>query len=367
MNSKNISAWQKFLLDWQTPLLLVLALAVITVATGLLGSQVFSTTIIEMMIRIVIVVGIYIFIGNSGIISFGHIGFMCIGAYAAAWIGADPMFKDVMLTGLPDVVRESQYPFAVGVAAAVLLPACVALLLGGAIMRLSGVGSSIATFAFLMIVNSLYSNWDSVTAGVSSITGIPTLVEPWTAVIFAGSAIFIAFAFQTSRFGIMLKATRDDPVAAVASGVGILGVRLIAFVISAAVVGAGGGLYAYFLGVLTVDPFYLQLCFLTIAMLVVGGMSSLSGAVSGVIAVTIIQECFRALERGDGPISLPTGSQELGLGVLMAIVLVIRPLGLCNGKEFSLVRSRGLGRLKKTTLQATTSPVVKAASAVKKG
>lgn len=330
--------WRKAIFDWQAPAILVSCIALIVVLASFFDSSVISTTIVEMMIRIVVVVGIYIFIGNSGIVSFGHIGFMCIGAYAAAWVGADPLFKDVMLSGLPDIVRLHQYPFMAGVVLAVFLSTCVALVLGIAIMRISGVGSSIATFAFLMIVNSLYSNWESVTAGVSSITGIPTVVEPWIALVFAGIAICIAFAFQTSRIGIMLKATRDDPVAAVASGVSLVGVRLLAFVLSAAVVGAGGGLYAYFLGILTVDPFYLQLCFLTIAMLVVGGMSSLTGAVSGVVFVTLVTESLRALERGDGFIALPTGSQELGLGVLMAVMLVVRPLGLSNGKEILLFK-----------------------------
>ena len=74
--------------------------------------------------------------------------------------------------------------------------------------------------------------------------------------------------------------------------------RLIAFVLSATLVGVGGGLYAQFLGILTVDPFYLSLSFITIAMLVVGGMASLTGAVTGVVAVTAIVELLRFMERG---------------------------------------------------------------------
>ena len=74
-------------------------------------------------------------------------------------------------------------------AGAIVLPALVALLFGFAIMRLYGIAASIATFAFLIIVNSVYSNWDSVTAGVSSIIGIPTVVGPWTAFAFASAGI----------------------------------------------------------------------------------------------------------------------------------------------------------------------------------
>ena len=98
--------------------------------------------------------------------------------------------------------------------------------------------------------------------------------------------------------------------------------RLVAFVLSAALVGAGGGLYAQFLGILTVDPFYLGLSFITIAMLVVGGTSSLTGAVLGVVVVTAIIQTLRIFERGipvgGSTIALPAGSQELGLGLVLA-------------------------------------------------
>lgn len=321
---------------WQTPLILSAGLLLIALVAQLAGSDTLGTTITEMMIRVVIVIGLYIFVGNSGVMSFGHIGFMCIGAYAAAWLTADPVFKQVMLSGLPTTLRDNQYPFAVAMIAAMVLPAGVAVCLGAAIMRLTGIACSIATFAFLIIVNSVYSNWDSVTGGVSSITGIPSVVGPWVSVAVSVLAVFVAFGFQVSRVGLMLKATRDDPVAAAASGVSLVRVRLIAFVLSGAVVGAGGGLYAHFLGVLTVDPFYLDLSFIAIAMLVVGGISSLSGAVTGVVSVTIIIELLRALERGNGPFTLPAGSQEVGLGIVMALVLVIRPMGISNGREFIL-------------------------------
>jgi branched-chain amino acid transport system permease protein len=211
-------------------------------------------------------------------------------------------------------------------------------------MRLSGTAASIATFAFLIIVNSVYSNWDSVTAGVSSIIGIPTVAGPWTTYIFAVLAILAAYLFQISRFGLMLRATRDDEVAARASAVKILRMRLAAFVLSAAIVGAGGGLYAQFLGILTVDPFYLDLSFITIAMLVVGGMFSLTGAVMGVVGVTAIVELLRLLERGvpvGGTIfALPQGSQEIGLGIVMALILIFRPTGLSKGREFAPVPAK---------------------------
>ena len=146
-----------------------------------------QVTLTEMLIRVLVVVGLYVFIGNSGVISFGQIGFMCIGAYAAGWATAEPSFKQVMLQGLPDILAQNQWPFPVAMAGAIVLPAIVAFLFGLAILRLNGIAASIATFAFLIIVNSVYSNWDSVTAGVSSLVGIPTVVGPWVAFAFASA------------------------------------------------------------------------------------------------------------------------------------------------------------------------------------
>jgi branched-chain amino acid transport system permease protein len=330
------------LIRYQTPLLLIAALAVITICGSLSGLQEFRLTLSEMLIQVVVVVGIYVFIGNSGIISFGHIGFMCVGAYAAAWASAQPSFKKIMLHGLPVLLQQRQFPFPVAIAGSVILPVAVALAIGPVIARLPGTAASIATFAFLIIVNSVYSNWNSVTAGVGSIIGIPTLVGPWTAFTFATVAILVAHFYQTSTVGILLRASREDEFAARASGVNTKRMRFIAFVLSAALVGAGGGLYALLLGFVTVDSFYLNLTFISIAMLVVGGISSLTGAVAGVVIVTAIAQLFQSLEQGVAigalALKLPEGSEELALGILLALILIFRPKGLIGGHEVRLLR-----------------------------
>jgi branched-chain amino acid transport system permease protein len=321
---------------WVIVALSVIVAAIVAVGE-LTGSDRITVTMNEMLIRMTVVVAIYIFVGNSGILSFGHIAFMCIGAYAAGWATCEPTWKQLMLTGLPEFLQQAQYPFIVAVGGAGALAAVVALLFGAAVIRMSGIAASIATFAFLAIINSVYSNWDSVTAATSSIIGIPTVTSPWIFYAFAVFAIVCAFLFQESRYGLMLRASRDDEVAAKSSAINIVKVRLVAFVLSAFIVGLGGGLYAHFLGVLTVDVFYMSLTFITLSMLIVGGISSLSGAVAGVIVVTVIVEVLRGLEEGiaipGGTIELPKGSQEIGLGLFLALILIFRAGGLTKGRE----------------------------------
>ena len=327
-------------------LILVLT-AIVALCIGF-GTDQIQVTLTEMLIRMTVVVGMYLFIGNSGILSFGHVGFMCIGAYAAAWMTVDPTWKQMMLSDLPAVLQQNRYPFLPAVLVGGGLAALVALVLGAAIMRLSGIAGSIATFAFLMIVNSVYSNWEALTAGTSSVIGVPTVVGPWIALAFAAAAILLTWLFQVSGIGLQLRASRDDEVAARSSGVRVVRVRLVAFVASAALVGVGGGLYGHFLGILTTDTFYLSLSFVTLAMLVVGGIGSLAGAVVGVLAVTVIVELLRLCEAGVAVggtvLRLPQGSQEIGLGLAMALVMIFRPSGLTRGRELPVLVGRDATR-----------------------
>ena len=108
----------------------------------------------------------------------------------------------------------------------------------------------------------------------------------------------MAYAHSISRSGLALRAARDEATAAAASGVDIPRERLIAFVISGAIMGLGGALFAHSVGVVTPDTFYLGLTFITLSMLVVGGMNSLSGAVLGVVVLSIMIQLLRWMEKG---------------------------------------------------------------------
>lgn len=325
-----------------SPAVIATLLLAVIGAAAFFSGNVTGQLVAEMMIRIMIVVGIYIFTGNSGILSFGHIGFMCIGAYAAAWFTCCtlPLVKPLYLPGLPEFLQLNAYPLWAGILSAAVVSGLVALVLGIVISRLAGTAASIATFAFLAIVFSVYSNWESVTGGTSSISNIPVDVGVLTATVGAVVSVWIAFLHQISRYGLMLRAVRDEPVAARSSGVLTGRVRLVAWVLSAVVVGVGGAFYSSFIGILTVDAFYLTLTFLTLAMLIVGGVGSLSGAVIGVIALTIVTELLRMVENSEAAVFVPKGLQEVGLGIAVILILIFRPRGLLNGREFGLSRKR---------------------------
>ena len=322
-----------------TPLLLVAMLLAIAITAQFVGSGPFSRTIVEMFIRVMLVIGLYIFIGNSGIISFGHIGFMCIGAYATAWFTIPPMMKKYSLRGLPYFIKDHQLPFLASALLSSLLAAVFALIVGRILMRLSGIAASIATFAMLAVINTVYSNWDTVTGGTSSIVGIPMYAGVWLSFAGTAIAIIVAWLYAVSSSGLALRAARDEAIAARASGVNIERERLIAFVVSAAVIGLCGSLYAHFLGVVNPDAFYLGLTFVALSMLVVGGMNSLSGAVIGVVVISSIIQILRWFEKGVDlggvTLALPNGTQEIAIGVVTVAILIFRPSGLMRNEEIS--------------------------------
>ena len=346
-----------------TPIVLSLVLVLIALVATAVHSSSFDRTVVDLLIRVVFVVGLYIFIGNSGVVSFGHAAFMMIGAYATGWQDCCSMTKSFFMPGLPQFMLDTTVPPPIATFISGLFAAFFALFVGAAIMRLSGIAASIATFAMLVVVNVVYSNWDSVTAGTSTMTGIPAFTDRWVALLVAVFAIFVAYLYQISRFGLMLRTSREDEIAAKASGVDVIGQRLLAFILSAFFAGLAGSLYAHFLGTISVNAFYLDLTFITLAMLVVGGMNSLSGAVIGVICISALVEILRQLERGieigSASIALPGGAQEIGLGIAMVLVLIFRQRGITGNQEITWPLSRAMEKPERTRdvdRAQTTSP-----------
>lgn len=324
--------------------LIVLAVAVIGVA----GSTVVERVAIDTLIKLVFVIGLSIFIGNSGILSFGHASFAAIGAYGSAWFTLPLTAKKIFLPNLPAFVLVTQLGLPGGAAIGVALAALAATIIGVVVARLSGIAASIATLAWLAIVNTVYSNADSLTKGTSSLVGLPLSIGIGIATFSALLALLVAYLFKYSRYGLMLQASREDEAAAQASGIRVRSLRLMAFVLSAAVVALGGILQGHFLGILTVSQFYLEFTFLTLAMLVMGGMRSLSGAVVGTVVLAIVAEALRLLAGGfsvGGFMIQPApGFREIVLALIMLAVLLVRPRGITGGNEITLAGLRFMGR-----------------------
>lgn len=322
---------------YSTPILLIVVLVLFAVGCTVLGDKALGRMAAETLIRVTFVVGLWIFVGNSGVISFGHAGFMAIGAYGSAWLTLRPQMKGMFLPDLWPFLANAEWPVLPAAIVSGVFASLVALLAGAAMLRLSGIAASIATFAFLAIVNTIYSNWEGVTGATSSVVGLTRYADQWVALAWAAAAIIAAALYANSASGLALRATREDEVAAKASGIDMYRHRLISFTISAFFAGVSGVLLGHSIGVLNPDSFYLGITFISLAMLVVGGIGSLTGAVFGVLVLSILIEGLVRLEQGVeiGPstFAIPSGTQEILIGVLMILILIFRPSGLSAGQE----------------------------------
>ena len=319
------------------PLILLAALVILVASTAAFTPIILQRRVTQALIMLVAVVGLYVFAGNSGVFSFGNVGFMAIAAYVSALLTMTPAQKSVFLPDLPHLLAEQQWPAPMGALAGGAAATAVGALAGFPLMRLSGISASIATFSILVVVYVGLGNWTSVTGGQNSLMGLPNYVGLWTATIWAVAAIAIAFAYQESRGGLLLRASREDEVAARAAGVDIVRHRWIAFTLSAFLSGVSGVLLAHFLGTVRVETYYLDLTFLVIAMLVIGGAGSLTGAVIGALAISLLTEVLREAEAGFsiGGIRLaaPAGLGDSALALLMLIIILYQPKGIAGGRE----------------------------------
>ncbi|PZO81209.1 MAG: branched-chain amino acid ABC transporter permease [Mesorhizobium amorphae] len=324
----------------------LLGFVLVVVLLAQWGDVVLQRRVILALINLVAVVGLFVFMGNSGVLNFSNVGFMAIGAYTSALLTLPPSMKNTFLPDLPLWLAAIQLPTFSGALAAGAVAGVIGLVAGWPLMRLSGIGAGIATLSLLIICYIVLGNWNSVTGGQQSLMGLRTYVGLWTAGLWAMAAILVAYAYGETRFAIALRASREDEVAARASGVRIVRQRLIAFVLGAVISGVAGALYGHFLGTLRVELFYLDPTFLFIAMLVVGGMRSLTGAVVGTAAISLLTELLRLSEvgftlPGGLAVAAPAGLGDVVLAAVMLAIILFRPQGITGGRELDrLLRLR---------------------------
>jgi branched-chain amino acid transport system permease protein len=336
--------------DAVVQLLAPIALVALAALVGTIVSTSTETYVINALVNVAIVVALYVFIGNSGVLSFGHISFVAVGAWAAGVLSMPVEEKPAIMPNLASLLRDHTIGNVWSLALAAAVGAAFALVVGLPLMRLSGLGAGIATFGVLEITHNVLRYWEKIGPGLNTFSAVPETTGLLQASLGAVLAVVVAFAYKRSRFGRLLSATREDAAAARAVGVSVYRQRLIAFVLSGALAGFAGGLYVHLLPVNT-ESVYLDLTFITLAMLVIGGATSLWGAVVGALAVSAVDSFLAEAESGihafGQSLDLPAGTRIVVVGALMALVLILRPAGLTGGRELSLRQRRPLRVLTK--------------------
>ncbi|HET9323985.1 MAG TPA: branched-chain amino acid ABC transporter permease [Gaiellaceae bacterium] len=326
------------------PLVQVLAPAVLVVAVGIWSTLVSSSNeiyFLNALVSVAIVVAIYVFIGNSGVLSFGQISFVAVGAFVAGIMTIPLESKTGVLPQLFPVLRDHTVGNLVSLLLAAGAGGLFAFAVGLPLMRLSGLAAGIATFAVLEVTHNILREWTKIGPGATTLSLVPETTDALQATLGALVVIGLAFLYQRSRLGRRLRASREDPAAARGVGVNVHRERLWAFTASGALAGFAGGLLVHLLGSITTEQVYLELTFVTLAMLVIGGLTSLWGAVVGALVVSGLDSFLTEAEQGvhvGFSIDLPQGTRLIFLGAIMAVVVIVRPSGLTGGREFRLVR-----------------------------
>jgi branched-chain amino acid transport system permease protein len=319
------------------------ALIVVIVSLALAGrSAGVDETIIIGLINLVMVTGLQVFVGSSGVVSFGQVSFMAIGAYVCGMFTLPQIAKTVIIPNAPGVFLHTSLDTTTGVIVGGLVAAAVALVAAVPLMRLSGIGASIGTLALLMIVYTFFANWQPGSSGGGNLTRVPADVTVNSALLWAIAAVVVAFGYQRTRFGLRLRAAREDEVAARAVGVRVQRERSIAFTLSALMFGIAGGLYGHTVGSFSADDFFLPVTFMTLAMLIVGGSLSILGGVVGTGVLTLVSYVFDEWQNDDPAfgisLSVPAGTRDLVIALTMIAILLLRPDGLTGGKELPVPR-----------------------------
>jgi branched-chain amino acid transport system permease protein len=319
-------------------LLVPLILIAIAALVGANGTPSLQGTVSLILCNLIVVIGLQVFVGNSGVYSFGQLGFATAGAYVAALLTLPAAFTLLQTPGLPQFIADTELGSLPSTLIAAAISGLLAIVVGLPLMRTSTLAIPISTFAFLVVVYNIVANWDRVTGGSSGLVSIPTTTSFESAGLWAVAAVVLALAFKWSSSGYRLQATREDEVAARSIGIGVMRERLIAFGISGVLCGIGGALAVHQSGVLNPTTFYFGATVTTMTMLVVGGVRSVLGAVIGTLAIATVNELLRGIENGAslfGAISIgeAPGLAAIGLGLILLATMIAMPNGLSGGRE----------------------------------
>jgi branched-chain amino acid transport system permease protein len=263
--------------------------------------------------------------GYSGQISLGHAGLIAAGAFTVGIL-----------------FRETNAPFWITLPAAALVGALLGIIFGLPSLRLRGLYLAVSTLALHFVVIYLGGEYEA-RRGFS--TGIvidpPTIAgvsisdgRVWYFILLAAAVVTLLACLNLlrARSGRAWRAIRAHETVAEALGIGIASYKVLAFVISSAITAVAGALFAYYRGFVSVEAFSLFLTIQYLAMVIVGGMGSLLGALLGAAFVTlfpyVIEVALLALPNAQRYASLLFAVNYAAFGLVMILFLIFEPLGL---------------------------------------
>ena len=310
---------------------ILLAIVVIALLYGLdyllingvggMGVSVFHQRIIMLSgIAITLAVSLNLINGFTGQFSIGHAGFMAVGAYTAAYFTVN--YGERMAAALGGGTLGSLVEFSLATLIGALAAAVAGLIVGVPSLRLKGDYLAIVTLGFGQIIVVFLNNIDAVGAA-RGFSGIPIVKSFFWIYLVAVATIVIVHNIVKSAAGRALISIREDELAAEAMGVNTTRYKVMAFVISSAMAGAAGVLFAHFDGYLNPHSFEFLKSVEILIMVILGGLGSIVGSVIGAIALTVLPEALRGFAE----------YRMIIYSLLLIILMITRPQGLLGGLD----------------------------------
>ena len=292
-------------------------------------------------INAILALSLNLIYGITGMFSLGHAGFMAIGAYVSALLVLSPAQKESMwiLEDIYPWLLNVNTPFIVSIILAGLIAAFFGWLVALPVLRLGGDYLGIATLGFAEIIRILITNSARLTNGSLGLKGIPaytTLFMSWTCLAIV---LLCLVCMLRSNFGGVLRAVRDDEVAARMMGINTFRVRVLAFTLGCFGAGLGGALMGNL--ITTIDPrmFMITQTYNILMIIVVGGLGSITGSIIGSVLVTTMLEWLRFVENPItiGSLNIPgiPGMRMVIFSLLLIVVIIFRREGIMGMREFS--------------------------------
>jgi branched-chain amino acid transport system permease protein len=292
----------------------LLALAALVAAWPWLAPRYFVFLASLILVNAVVAIGLNLLSGYTNMLSFGHAGFLAIGAYTAALLTIHAPAVPVVLT--------------LGVAG--VLTAAVGLAFGVPCLRLSGLYLAMATLAFGFVIAETLLSLEPLTHGADGLRvpaarlgGVTLATDTGRYYLVAVVAALLTAAavnLARTRTGRALLAIRESEIAAQASGVSVARYKTIAFGLSAFYTGVAGGLFAFVVGFLSPDAFDVFLSVDFVVMIIVGGLGSVPGSVAGAAVVTVLHDGLASFQ----------SYRPLIFGVLLVVCMLFMPGGLTS-------------------------------------
>lgn len=284
--------------------------------------------------HILVMINIYVMLaaslnlvaGYTGLLSLCHAAFYGIGAYSTTLL--------MMQAGLE---------FFPAAAAGIVLAAALSLVIAVPSLRLRGDYFVLATLGFQVIVFGVLYNWVSLTRGPYGIPGIPIpsvlglkIDTVFLYFVFSGAlaaaCLLLLRAVIRSPFGRLLRAVRDDEIAAAALGKNVPRVKTTAFIIGAALAAIPGALFAGYMRYIDPTSFTLMEAIFILSIVVIGGAGSFAGPVVGAVFMVLLPEALRFMHMPD---AVAANMRQIIYGLLLIVLMRVRPRGFLGEYEFA--------------------------------